>query len=72
MLRKHQLYANFSKCDFFKEEIQYLGHVVYDEEITVDLEKIKMIMEWRVHQNVANILSFMGLASYYRSFIEGF
>ena len=46
MLRKHQLYAKFSKCDFFKTEIQYSGHVSSAEGIVVDLEKIKTIMEW--------------------------
>ena len=46
MLRKHQLYAKFSKCDFFKTEIQYLGHVVTAEGIAVDPENIKTILEW--------------------------
>ena len=48
MLRKHQLYDKFRKCDFFKIEIQYLGHVISAEGIVVDLEKIKTIMKWRV------------------------
>lgn len=72
MLRKHQLYAKFIKCDFFKEEIQYLGHVISEKGIAVDPEKIKTIMEWKVPQNVADIRSFMGLAGYYRRFIKGF
>ena len=42
-LREHQLYAKFSKCDFFKDEIQYLGHVVTKEGISVDPEKIRAI-----------------------------
>eukprot|EP00253_Pinus_taeda_P017231 PITA_17231 len=45
-LREHQLYAKFSKCDFFKAEIQYLGHVITKDGIAVDPEKIKAIMEW--------------------------
>ena len=48
LLRKHWLYAKFSKCDFFKSEIQYLGHVISAEGIFVDPENIKTIMEWRV------------------------
>ncbi|WP_267994978.1 reverse transcriptase domain-containing protein, partial [Actinobacillus pleuropneumoniae] len=47
-LPEHQLYAKFSKCDFFKEEIQYLGHVITKEGIAVDPEKIKTIMEWPI------------------------
>eukprot|EP00253_Pinus_taeda_P022460 PITA_22460 len=71
-LREHQLYAKFSKCDFFKEEIQYLGHVITRDGIAVDPEKIKAIMEWPVPKDVADIRSFMGLAGYYRRFVEGF
>eukprot|EP00253_Pinus_taeda_P028842 PITA_28842 len=71
-LREHQLYAKFSKCDFFKEEIQYLGHVISKEGIVVDPEKIKAIMDWPVPKDVADIRSFMGLSGYYRRFVEGF
>lgn len=71
-LQEHQLYAKFSKCDFFKEEIQCLGHVITKEGIAVDPEKIKTIMEWPVPMDVADIRSFMGLAGYYRRFVEGF
>eukprot|EP00253_Pinus_taeda_P013560 PITA_13560 len=71
-LREHQLYAKFSKCDFFKEEIQYLGHVITKDGIAVDPEKIKAIMEWPVPKDVADVRFFMGLAGYYRRFVEGF
>eukprot|EP00253_Pinus_taeda_P026215 PITA_26215 len=71
-LREHQLYAKFSKCDFFKEEIQYLGHVITKEGIAVDPEKIRTIMEWPIPKDVADIRSFMGLAGYYRRFVESF
>eukprot|EP00253_Pinus_taeda_P010862 PITA_10862 len=71
-LREHQLYAKFSKCDFFKEEIQYLGHVITKEGIVVDPQKIKTIMEWPIPKDVADIRSFMGLAGYYRRFVKGF
>eukprot|EP00253_Pinus_taeda_P012458 PITA_12458 len=71
-LREHQLYAKFSKCDFFKEEIQYLGHVIIKDGIAVDPEKIKAIMDWPVPKDVADVRSFMGLAGYYRRFVEGF
>eukprot|EP00253_Pinus_taeda_P001689 PITA_01689 len=71
-LRKHQLYAKFSKCDFFKEEIQYLGHVISKEGIAVDPKKIKAIMDWLIPKDVTDVRSFMGLAGYYRRFVAGF
>eukprot|EP00253_Pinus_taeda_P019414 PITA_19414 len=71
-LREHQLYAKFSKCDFFKAEIQYLGHIITKDGIAVDPEKINVIMDWPVPKDVADVRSFMGLAGYYRRFVEGF
>jgi hypothetical protein len=72
VLREHQLYAKFSKCDFFKKEIQYLGHVISVEGVAVDPAKIKAIMDWPAPRNVMEVRSFMGLAGYYRIFIKGF
>ena len=72
MLREQQLYAKFSKCDFYKYKIQYLGHVVSNDGISVDPDKIKAIMEWSVPKKVSDIRSFMGITGYYRKFIEGF
>ena len=60
-LRDHQLFAKFSKCDFFKDKIQYLGHVVTKERISIDLEKIKVIEDWTVPKDVTNVRSFMGI-----------
>ena len=71
-LRDHQLFAKFSKCDFFKDKIQYLGHVVTKEGISVDPEKIKVIEYWLVPKDVTDVWSFMGITGYYRMFIEGF
>eukprot|EP00253_Pinus_taeda_P003061 PITA_03061 len=65
-LREHQLYAKYSKCDFYKEQIQHLGHIITKEGIAVDPEKIRTIMEWTIPKDVADIRSFMGLAGYYR------
>ena len=64
-LREHWLYAKFSKCDFFKDKIQYLGHVVTKEGISVD-------PGWPVPKDVTNVWSFMGITGYYQRFIEGF
>jgi hypothetical protein len=72
MLRDHQLYDKFNKCDFFKKEIQYLGHIISVEGVAVDPEKIKAIMDWSALRNVKRVRSFMGLVGYYRRFIKGF
>jgi hypothetical protein len=71
-LSKHKLYAKFDKCDFYRKEIQYLGHVISLEGIVVDLEKIKSIMEWPMPKDVVDTWSFTGIIGYYRRFIEGF
>ena len=60
MLREHQLYAKFSKCDFFKDKIKCLGHVITKDGIWVDPDKIKAIEKWSVPKDVTNARSFMG------------
>jgi hypothetical protein len=71
VLRERQLYAKFSKCDFFQKQVHYLGHVIYEEGVEVDLEKIKSIMDWPTPKDVFDIISFMGLEGYYRRLIKG-
>ena len=72
VLREHQLYAKLSKCDLFKDKIQYLGHVITKEGSSVDAEKTKAIEKWPVPKDVTDMRSFMVITCYYRRFIEGF
>jgi len=55
LMREHQLYANFSKCDFFQRKVHYLGHVVSKEGIAVDLENIRAIIEWEAPKIVDEV-----------------
>ena len=71
-LRQHQLYAKFSKCEFWLEKVAFLGHVLTADEVAVDPAKIEAISEWKQPRNVTDIISFLGLAGYYRRFIENF
>jgi hypothetical protein len=61
-LREHQLYAKFSKCDFWLKEVSFLGHVITDEGIAVDPSKVQDVLNWNPPKNVPEIRSFLGLA----------
>jgi hypothetical protein len=71
-LREHQLYAKFSKCMFWLEEIQFLGHVLSAKGIAIDPSKVKDILEWKSPTTVHQVRSFLGLAGYYLRFIPNF
>ena len=72
MLRDHQLYAKFSKCEFWLTEVRFLGHVVSASGMSVDPEKVEAVMNWERPKSVFEICSFLRLAGYYRRFIEDF
>jgi len=72
LLREHQLYAKFSKCEFWLSEVKFLGHVISDKGVTVDPEKVEAVMGWQRPKSVFEIQSFLGLAGYYRRFVEDF
>ena len=65
-LRKEKLYAKLSKCEFWLNEVSFLGHLVSKEGIRVDPRKIEVIIEWKPSRNVTEVRSFLGLVGYYR------
>jgi hypothetical protein len=71
-LREHQLYAKLSKCEFWLKEVSFLGHVISEGGVSVDPSKVKDVLNWKAPQNMSEIQSFLGMACYYRRFIEGF
>ena len=71
-LRDHQLYAKFSKCEFCLIEVRFLGHVVSASSVSMDPEKVEVVMSWKRPKSVFEILNFLGLEGYYRRFIEDF
>jgi hypothetical protein len=71
-LREHQLYAKFSKCDFWLKEVSFLGHIITDGGIAVDPSKVRDVLDWSPPKNVLKIRSFLGLVGYYCRFIKGF
>jgi hypothetical protein len=71
-LQDNQLYAKFSKCEFWLDEVPFLGHIISKGGISMDPVKVREIVGWKIPKTVTEVRSFLGLVGYYRRFIEGF
>ena len=72
IMRDHQLYAKFSKSEFWLAKVRFLRHVVSASGVSVDLEKVEVVMSWERPKSIFEIHSFLGLTGYYLRFIEDF
>ena len=72
VLRDHQLYAKFNKCEFWLTEVKFLGHVLSVSSVSVDPEKVEAVMSWERMKSVFEIHSFLGLIGCYMKFIDYF
>lgn len=71
-LREHQLYDEMSKCSFGKETVEYLGHIVSKQGVSVDPEKVRVVKEWPTPSSVKELMDFLGLSGYYRKFVKAY
>jgi hypothetical protein len=71
-LREHKVYEKISRCEFWLREDAFLGHVLSEGGVSIDLGKVKDVLDWDPLQNVFDICNFLDLAGYYRRFIQDF
>jgi hypothetical protein len=71
-LKEHGLYANAKKCEFFKDELEFLGHIIGRYGIKVDPKKTQVVKDWPKPTTVTDLRAFLGLANYFRRFIQDY
>ena len=72
LLRTAKLYAEMSKCFFFRQSVDFLGHVVSAEAVQPDPKKVSVIMDWPALKDVHGVQQFLGLGNYFKHCIQGY
>lgn len=72
ILRSHRLVVNKKKCQFGKERIGYLGHIVSKHGVEADPRKIEDMRSWPIPRDLRDLRGFLGLTGYYRRFVYGY
>lgn len=72
VLRKQLLFAKLSKCELFRTEVEFLGHLISRDGVRMMEDKVKAVQEWPVPTTVTQVRAFLGTAGYYRKFIKDF
>jgi len=72
VLRAQRLYLKPSKCEWMLPEVEFLGHRIGRDGLSVDPHKVDAVRQWPAPRNVSELRSFLGLAGYYRRFLEGY
>jgi len=71
-IKQHGLKLKPSKCEFFKTSVKYLGHVVSENGIETDPEKLEALINWPVPHNIKTLRAFLGFTGYYRRFVKNY
>lgn len=71
-LRDHQLFAKLSKCAIVQNKVEYLGHIISEKGVEMDVAKVKDMLDWPVPKGVKELRGFLGLTGYYRRFIKSY
>ncbi len=72
LLRDNKLYAKLSKCEFLKPELKFLGNIVGRNGVRMDPAKIAVVKDWPTPKSIKELRSFLGLANYFRRYIQGY
>lgn len=71
-LREYELYVKKEKCEFCRDQITFLGHVIGRGKVHMDKKKVQAIVDWSAPTKESELRSFLGLTNYYRRFIMGY